>query len=83
MASIRPLQDRVIIKRIEEANRFAAGSSFPTVAKEKPQEGEVIAVGQAKSSTAASASRWTSRRETGCCSASTPAPKSSSTTKSI
>ena len=45
MASIRPLHDRVIIKRIEEQEQIRGGIIIPDSAREKPQEGEVIAVG--------------------------------------
>jgi chaperonin GroES len=48
MASIRPLQDRIIIKRIEEGEQIRGGIIIPDSAKEKPQEGEVIAVGEGK-----------------------------------
>ena len=48
MASIRPLQDRVIIRRIEEGEQIRGGIIIPDSAKEKPQEGEVIAVGAGK-----------------------------------
>ena len=48
MASIRPLHDRVIIKRIEEGEQIRGGIIIPDTAKEKPQEGEVIAVGNGK-----------------------------------
>lgn len=48
MASIRPLQDRVIIRRIEEGEQIRGGIIIPDTAKEKPQEGEVIAVGEGK-----------------------------------
>ena len=48
MASIKPLQDRVIIKRIEEGEQIRGGIIIPDSAKEKPQEGEVIAVGSGK-----------------------------------
>ena len=41
----RPLQDRVLIRRIEEEGKTAGGIIIPDTAKEKPQEGEVIAVG--------------------------------------
>src|SRR5438067_10503114 len=42
---IRPLQDRVIVKRVEEEEKTRGGIIIPDTAKEKPQEGEVIAVG--------------------------------------
>jgi chaperonin GroES len=48
MTKIRPLQDRVIIKRIEEQEQVRGGIIIPDSAKEKPQEGEVIAVGSGK-----------------------------------
>jgi chaperonin GroES len=47
--NITPLHDRVIIKRIEDSeNKTAGGLFIPDTAKEKPQEGEVIAAGQGK-----------------------------------
>jgi chaperonin GroES len=42
---IRPLQDRVIVQRVQEEERTKGGIIIPDTAKEKPQEGEVIAVG--------------------------------------
>ena len=45
---IRPLQDRIIVKRIEEEETTAGGIIIPDTAKEKPQEGKVIAVGNGK-----------------------------------
>ncbi|MEK6299397.1 MAG: co-chaperone GroES [Acidobacteriota bacterium] len=48
MTSIKPLQDRIIIKRIEEGEQIRGGIIIPDSAKEKPQEGEVIAVGAGK-----------------------------------
>ncbi len=41
----RPLHDRVVVRRIEGDDRTAGGIIIPDTAKEKPQEGEVIAVG--------------------------------------
>ena len=41
----RPLQDRVLIRRVEAEERTAGGIIIPDTAKEKPQEGEVVAVG--------------------------------------
>ncbi len=43
--SFRPLHDRVLVRRIEESATTAGGIIIPDTAKEKPQEGEVIAVG--------------------------------------
>src|SRR5947207_15762856 len=45
---LRPLHDRVVLKRIEEKEQVKGGIIIPDTAKEKPQEGEVIAVGQGK-----------------------------------
>jgi chaperonin GroES len=45
---IRPLQDRVIVKRLEEEEKTKGGIIIPDSAKEKPQEGKVIAVGKGK-----------------------------------
>jgi len=45
---IRPLQDRIIVKRIEEEEKTKGGIIIPDTAKEKPMEGEVIAVGKGK-----------------------------------
>ena len=46
--NIRPLQDRVIVKRIEEEETSAGGIIIPDTAKEKPQEGQIVAVGKGK-----------------------------------
>jgi chaperonin GroES len=46
--NIRPLHDRVIVKRIEEGEQIRGGIIIPDTAKEKPQEGEVVAVGEGK-----------------------------------
>jgi chaperonin GroES len=45
---IRPLQDRVIVKRVEEEEKTKGGIIIPDTAKEKPQEGQIIAVGPGK-----------------------------------
>ncbi|RMF94085.1 MAG: co-chaperone GroES [Candidatus Schekmanbacteria bacterium] len=46
--NIRPLHDRIIVKRIEEEEKTKGGIIIPDTAKEKPQEGEVVAVGNGK-----------------------------------
>ena len=46
--NIQPLNDRVIVKRIDEGEQVRGGIIIPDTAKEKPQEGEVIAVGLGK-----------------------------------
>jgi chaperonin GroES len=48
MTNIQPLHDRVIVKRIDEGEQVRGGIIIPDSAKEKPQEGEVIAVGLGK-----------------------------------
>ena len=45
---VRPLHDRVLIKRVEEQETVRGGIIIPDSAKEKPQEGEVVAVGTGK-----------------------------------
>ncbi|MGH9358180.1 MAG: co-chaperone GroES [Terriglobia bacterium] len=46
--NVRPLHDRILIKRVEEKETIKGGIIIPDTAKEKPQEGEVIAVGNGK-----------------------------------
>ncbi len=46
--NVRPLHDRVLVKRIEEKETVKGGIIIPDTAKEKPMEGEVIAVGSGK-----------------------------------
>ena len=45
---VRPLQDRILVKRIEEEETTKGGIIIPDTAKEKPSEGKVIAVGNGK-----------------------------------
>ena len=45
---IRPLQDRIIVKRLEEEDKTKGGIIIPDSAKEKPQQGEVISVGKGR-----------------------------------
>ncbi len=46
--NVRPLHDRVLVKRIEEQEQVRGGIIIPDTAKEKPQEAEVVAVGPGK-----------------------------------
>ena len=46
--TIRPLHDRVIIKRLDEEEQIRGGIIIPDTAREKPQQGEVIAAGEGK-----------------------------------
>ena len=45
---LRPMQDRIIVKRLEEETMTAGGIFIPETAKEKPQKGEIMAVGNGK-----------------------------------
>jgi len=45
---VKPLQDRLVVKRIEEEEKTKGGIIIPDAAKEKPQEGRVVAVGDGK-----------------------------------
>jgi chaperonin GroES len=55
-ASFRPLHDRVVVRRIEAEEKTAGGIIIPDTAKEKPQEGEIVAVGPGARDEAASSS---------------------------
>ena len=46
--NLRPLQDRIIVKRVEEETKTAGGIFIPETAKEKPQRGQVVAAGNGK-----------------------------------
>ena len=46
--SLKPLNDRVLVKRLESEERTASGLYIPDTAKEKPSKGEVVAVGPGK-----------------------------------
>ena len=71
--NVRPLHDRLIIQRLDEGEQKVGGIIIPDSAKEKPQQGKVIAAGNGKSRTTASASRSTSRPATSSSSGSTRA----------
>ena len=45
---VRPLYDRILVKRVEEETKTAGGLFIPDTAKEKPQKGQVVAVGNGK-----------------------------------
>jgi chaperonin GroES len=55
----RPLHDRVVVKRVEAEEKSKGGIIIPDTAKEKPQQGEVVAVGPAAATKTASSFRWT------------------------
>jgi chaperonin GroES len=48
MAKVRPLRDRVLVRRLEESEQKVGGIIVPDTAKEKPQQAEVMAVGSGK-----------------------------------
>lgn len=48
MAKLTPLHDRIVVRRVEESETTRGGIIIPDTAKDKPQEGEVIAVGKGK-----------------------------------
>jgi chaperonin GroES len=48
MANVRPLRDRVLVRRLEEAEQKVGGIIIPDTAKEKPQQAEVVAVGSGR-----------------------------------
>lgn len=45
---LRPLHDRIVVKRLEEEERTAGGIIIPDTAKEKPQQGQVVAAGEGR-----------------------------------
>ena len=48
MKGLRPLGDRILVKRVKEEERTQGGIIIPDTAKEKPQEGKIVAVGKGK-----------------------------------
>ena len=76
--NLRPLHDRVLVKRLEEQETKRGGIIIPDSAKEKPQHAEVIAVGSGKLLEDGTRATPPSRPATRSCSASTPAPTSGS-----
>ena len=80
---LQPLGDRVVVKAKEDLEaRTKSGLVIPDTAKEKPQLGEVLAVGPGEFQDGASVSPWTSRWGTRSCTRSTAAPRSRSRKRS-
>jgi len=79
---VRPLYDRILVKRVEEETKTAGGLYIPDTAKEKPQKGLVVAVGSGKVQETDRCASWTSRKVTRFCSRSTRATTSRSTASS-
>ena len=74
---IRPLNDRILVKRLEGEEKTAGGIIIPDSAKEKPAEGEIVAVGPGKLNDAGERVAMDVASATGCCSPNTAAPMSS------
>jgi co-chaperonin GroES (HSP10) len=75
---LRPLHDRVIVKRLENETKTASGIVIPDNAAEKPDQGEVLAVGPGKRNDKGDFVALNVRSATACCSASTRASRSRS-----
>jgi len=58
LMKVRPLQDRILIRRVAEEEKTKGGIIIPDTAKEKPAEGEVIAVGNGRPTTRVPCARW-------------------------
>ena len=71
--NLRPLHDRVIVKRLDNETKTASGIVIPDNAAEKPDQGEVLAVGPGKKDDKGNPLPSTSRWAIACCSASMPA----------
>ena len=74
--AIQPLADRIVVKVLEAKEVTKGGILLPETAKEKPQEGKVIAVGKGKALTADKLCLWKSRSGTAFCSPNTAAQRS-------
>src|SRR5580700_5130860 len=81
MSKIRPLQDRVIIRRLKEEEKSKGGIIIPDTAKEKPAEGEVMAVGSGKILENGTVRKLDVPWATECSSESTTGPRSRSTAR--
>ena len=75
----RPLHDRVVVKRIDAEEKTKGGIIIPDTVKEKPQEGEIVAVGPGGRDENGKLITMDLKPAIACCSASGPAPRSSST----
>jgi chaperonin GroES len=72
---LRPLQDRILVQRVEEENQTKGGIIIPDTAKEKPAEGKVNAVGNGKVGDDGKRVALEIKSATGFCSANTLAPR--------
>ena len=71
---LKPLGGRVIVEPIEQEEMTPGGIILPETAKEKPQEGKVLAAGPGERNEKANAFRWSSKSATRSCSPSIPVP---------
>ena len=78
---LTPLHDRIVVSRIAEAETSRGGIIIPDTAKDKPQEGEVIAVGKGKSNDEGKVFPLVVKAGDPSCSVSMPAPRSRSMAK--
>jgi co-chaperonin GroES (HSP10) len=76
-SSVKPLADRVLVKVSASEETTAGGILLPDTAKEKPQVGEITAVGPGKTDDKGNRQPWKSKLATRCCIPSMPAPTSS------
>ncbi len=77
----RPLHDRVVVRRVEEDTKTAGDIIIPDTVKEKPMQGEIVAVAPAPATRRARSFRSMSKPVTACCSANGAAPRSRSTAR--
>jgi len=73
-----PLHDRILVRRVEEADTTRGGIIIPDSAKDKPQEGEVISAGKGKISEEGKVRPLDVKKATAFCSGNIPAPRSRS-----
>ena len=78
----RPLHDRVVVKRIDAEEKTAGGIIIPDTVKEKPSQGEIVAVGPGGRDESGKLIPIDHKSATASCSASGRAPRSSSTARS-
>ena len=77
----RPLHDRVVVKRVEEEGKTKGGIIIPDTAKEKPMEGEIVAVGPGARDEKGTLVPLDVKKATASCSANGPGRRSSSTAR--
>jgi chaperonin GroES len=79
----RPVHDRVLVRRIDAEEKTAGGIIIPDTAKEKPQEGEILAAGPGARNQQGQFIPIDVKVGDRCCSANGPAPRSRSTVRTI